>query len=79
MHFVNCKRIPQQAEIRFVPESAKMQFFLDLLCCLGLHGQIAKTLYCSKLLQKQATLRNSQQNVWNTEQICEIREQIKII
>ena len=71
-------RIPQQEKIRFVPESAKLQFLFHLLCCFGFHGQIAKTLHCSKLLQKQAILRKPQQNVRNPEQVCGIHEQIII-
>ena len=41
-----------------------MLFFFDHLCCLGFHGQISKTVCCSKSLQKQATLRILQQNGW---------------
>ena len=78
MHLMNSKRIPQQAKIMFVAESAMLLFFFDLLCCFGFHGQIAKRLYCSKLLQKQAILRNPQQNVWNPEPVCGIRVQIII-
>ena len=78
VHFVNCKRIPQEAKIRFVAESASLLIFFDLLCCFGFHGQKAKTLYCSKSLQKQATLQNLQQNVWNQEPVCGIHEQIII-
>ena len=78
MHFVNCKRIPQQAKIRFVAESATLIFFFDLLCCFGFHGRIAKTMRCSKSLEKQATLRNTQQNVCNPEPVCGIHEQIII-
>ena len=47
----SCKRIPQQAQIRFVAESAKLLLFFDLLCCFGFHKK-PKTLYRSKLLQK---------------------------
>ena len=75
MHFVNCGRIPQQAKIKFVAESATLLFFFDLLCCFGFHGQIAKILHCSKLLQKQAILWNPQQNVGNSKPICGINEQ----
>ena len=60
MYFVNCKRTPQKAKIWFVAESATLIFLFDLLCCFRLHGQIAKTLYCSKSLQKQAISRNPQ-------------------
>ena len=60
------------------PGIRKIAIFYDLLCCFGFHGQLAKTLYCSKLLQKQATLRNPQQNGWNPEQVSGIREQIII-
>ena len=56
MHFVNCERIPQQAKIRFVAESATLLFFFDLFCCFGFHGQIAKTLISSKSLQKEAII-----------------------
>ena len=55
MHFVNCE-FSQQAKIRFVAESATLPFFY-LLCCFGFHGQIYKTLYCSKLLQKLTEFR----------------------
>ena len=71
VQFGNCKRIPQQVEIGFVPESAKLLFFFDLLCHFGFHREIAKTLHCSQLLQKQTILRNLQQKVWNPKQIHE--------
>ena len=47
VYFVNCKQIPQQANLLFL---------FDLLCCFGFHGQIAKTLHCSKLLRVQINL-----------------------
>ena len=72
LRFVNCNRIPQLTKFRFVAESATLLFFFDLLCCFGFHGEKAKTLYCSKSLQKQATLQNPQQNVWNPEPVCGI-------
>ena len=49
--------------------------FFDLVHCFGFHGQETKTLYFSKLLQKQATLRNLQQNLWNPQQILRNSEQ----
>ena len=52
VRFVHCKRIPQRAKIRFVVESA--------LFCFGFHKQIPETLNRSKLLKKQANLRNQQ-------------------
>ena len=55
MPFANCKRIPPQANIGFVAESATLLFFYALLCCFGFLGQIAKTVYCAKALQKQVT------------------------
>ena len=48
MHFVNCIRVPQQAKTRFVVKSATLILFSDFLLYFGFHGQIAKTLYCSK-------------------------------
>ena len=69
MHFVNCKRTPQQAKWDLSRNPQQCYFSL-------IHGQIAKTLYCSKSLQKQAILRNPQQNVWNLEPVCEINEQM---
>ena len=75
MRFVTFKRISQQSKIRFVVESSTLLVFFDLLCCFGFQGQIAKKLYCSKLLQKQATLRNAQQNVWIPEPVRGIHEQ----
>ena len=59
MHFVNCYRIPRHFKL----------LIFDLLGPFGFHGQIAKTLYCSKSLQKQANLRKPQQNLWNQLQI----------
>ena len=44
MHSVVCKRIPQQAQIRFVAECATLLHFFDLICCFGFHKQIPKTL-----------------------------------
>ena len=41
--------------------------------------EIAKTLCCSKSPEKQAILRNPQQNKWNPESVCGINEQIIII
>ena len=78
VHFVNCKRIPLQAKIRFLADSATLLFFFDFLCCFGFRGRIAKTLYCSKALQKQANLRNSQQNVSNREPVCGVHGRILI-
>ena len=78
VHFVNCKRIPQQAKTRYVVESATLLFFFAPVCWFGFYGQIAKTLNCSKLLQKQVTLRNPQIILWNPEQVCGIHEQIII-
>ena len=72
MHSVNCKRIPQLAQIRFVAKSAILLHFFDLLCCFGFHKQIAKTLYRSKSLQKLANLRNPQPYLRNPEQFVEI-------
>ena len=51
VHSVPCKRILQQAQIRFVAESATLLFFFDLLCCFWFHKQIPKTLYRSSSLQ----------------------------
>ena len=68
MHFVSMKRFPRQANKIIVAEPAGFVLFFDLLCCFGFHGQIAKTLYCSKLLQKQASLRNLQQTLWSAQQ-----------
>ena len=59
VYFVKSKRIPQQAEIRFIAESAKL-LFLNILCCFGFHEQLVKILYCSKALQKMAKLQNPQ-------------------
>ena len=56
MLFVNGRPIPQKAKITFVAEPATMLLFFDFLCCFTFHGQVAKTLYCSKSLQKQAIL-----------------------
>ena len=78
MHSVKCTRIPQQAKIKYVAESGTLLFFFDLLCCFGFQEQIAKTLCCSKSLQKETTLRNLQPNVWNPEPVCGIHEQIII-
>ena len=69
MLFVICKRIPQQAQLRFVVESATLLIFFDLLCCHIFHKQIAKTLHRSKTLMKQASLRNPQK-------ICGIRNSL---
>ena len=46
VRFVHCKRIREQASIRFVAESITLLLFFDLLCCFGTHKQIAKTLLC---------------------------------
>ena len=53
MHFVHCKRIPEQAKMRFVAESTTLLLFFDLLCSFGFHKQIAKTLYCLQSLQNR--------------------------
>ena len=42
VHFVNCKRILQQAKMSVVAEFTALQLFLDLPCCLVFHGQLAK-------------------------------------
>ena len=52
VHSVHGKRIPQQANIRFVAESATLLPFFDLLRCFGFYKQMPKTLYRSKLLRK---------------------------
>ena len=53
LHSGQCKRVPQQAKIRFVAESAALLLFFDLLAVLdSFQKQIPKTLYRSKLLQK---------------------------
>ena len=52
VHSVHCKRIPQQAQLRFVAESATVLHFFDLFCCFGFHKQNPKTLYRSKSLEK---------------------------
>ena len=74
MHYLNCKRTPQQAKVRFVAEPATLLFLFELLCCFGFHAQIDKTLYYLKALQKAAKLRNLQPNVWNPELVCGIQE-----
>ena len=83
MHSAHCKRIPQQAKIRFVAESTTVLLFLDLFCCFGFHRQIPKKLYCSKLLElvEAATVfRNHeiQCNLWNSEtnKNCKLNPQI---
>ena len=60
VRFVHCKRIPQQTKLRFLEKTAIFLLFSDLLCCFGFHKRILETLYRSKLLQKQANLRNLQ-------------------
>ena len=45
VHSQHCKRNPQQANIRFVAESATLLLFFDLLCCFEFHKQIPKSLY----------------------------------
>ena len=45
VHSVHCKRVPQQAKIRFVAESAALQLFFNLLGCFGFHRLILETLY----------------------------------
>ena len=75
VHFVNCKLIAQQKKKSDLPRNLQHCYFFYLLCCFGFHGEIAKTLRCSKLLQK-ATMRNPKQNVWNPEPVC--HEQIII-
>ena len=47
MHLVHCKRILEQAKIRFVAESTTLFLFFDLLCCFGFHKH-----YCLKSVQK---------------------------
>ena len=53
VHFMHCKRIPQQAKIRSVAESATLLLFFDLLRCFEFNKQIPKTLYRSKSLHKK--------------------------
>ena len=71
VHSVHCKRNSQQAKIRFIKESATLLLFFDLRCCFGFHKQISKTLYRSKLLQKQANLRNPQLYFRNAQEFVE--------
>ena len=51
VYSVHCKRITQQAKIKFVAEFAILRLFFDLLCCFGFHKQMPKTLSRSKSLQ----------------------------
>ena len=62
VHIVNCRRIPLQAQIKFVAKSAALLIFFDLV----FHKQIAKTMYRRKLLQKWANLQNLEQFVEST-------------
>ena len=71
MHSLHCNGNPQQAKIRFVAESATLLLFFDLLCCLGFHKQIPKSLYRSKSLEKLANLLNPQLYLRDPEQFVE--------
>ena len=57
INYVHCKRIPQQAQIRFVVESATLLHFIDLLCCFGSTNKYLKQCTvqnCSKILEKRS-------------------------
>ena len=71
MFLVMSKRIPQQIEIRVIAESTKLLLFFDLLGYFGFHEQLARTLCCSKSLQKQACLLNPLQILKNPEELVE--------
>ena len=65
MHFVNCMRIPQQANNRIVAESAILLFFFDLLRCFEFHGLIAKYCIaqnCSKTYSFAESIKLNKQN-----------------
>ena len=44
---VPCKRIPQQAKIRFVAEPATLLPLFNILRCIGFHKQLDETLFRS--------------------------------
>ena len=74
VYFVHCKRIPQQAKVRFVAESATLLVFFDLLRCFGFDKQIPKTLPL-KIAPKIGDFAESATVFAESRSICRIHKQ----
>ena len=68
-HFVNNKRIPQHAKIRFTAESATLLLFFDLLKRFKFKNKQVRHF----IIKKVSILTNPQQHLRNMEQFVESR------
>ena len=76
MYFVNCKRIPQQAKIRFAAESAPLLFYLIFSAVLDSTDKYLKHCIAQNCSKNRQFFGNPQENMWKPEPVWGIHDQI---